>query len=76
MIAYAKSRPVEAKAHYYDYTKSEHDDLMDKILDDTMNRFYDQIAPSSSKWRELYEMLEEFGFCELDLLQYNQIWKA
>lgn len=76
MIAYAKDRPVEAKAYYYDYVKEEHSDLMDKILDDTISRFYDDFAPSPTKWRELYEMLEEFGFADLDLLQYNQIWKV
>jgi len=75
MVEFAKQKPVEARTYYYDYAKEERSELMDKIIDDTITRFYDDFTTSPSKWRELYEMLEEFGFCDLDLLQYNQIWK-
>jgi hypothetical protein len=76
MIKYAKDNPKETKTAFYDYTSTTPNELMDKIIDDTIKRFYNEISPNPIKWRKLYEMLEEFGFCDLDAYDYNQIWKV
>jgi len=74
MIAYIQSYPMEAKRLYYDYTKTEPSELMDKIIEDTLTRFDNDIKADSKRWRALYEFLEELELVKLDDASYEKIW--
>jgi hypothetical protein len=76
MATYLKSHPVEAASIYYEYAKEDRSSLMDKIIEDTIPRFYTDIKADSSKWRELYNFLEELELVKLNDAQYDSIWST
>lgn len=65
---------LEAQSMYYDYTKEEKSELMDKIILDTIPRLYTDIKADAEKWRELYNFLEELDIVKLNDAEYNGIW--
>lgn len=73
MTNYIQANPTEAKALYYAYTKESPTALMDKILDDTIPRFF-ALNPSSTRWRALYEFLRELEIVHLEESVYQKIW--
>ncbi len=73
MIRYLGKNTEFGKAVYYDYTKSKKDELMDKIITDTITRF-DYIKSDSQRWENLYNFLHELELIELTPEQYSAIW--
>lgn len=63
-----------AKECYYMYTKTAKNELMDRIIEDTIKRFIVDFQSDGEKWRELYELLEEFNFVKLNHDAYEGIW--
>ncbi len=53
MTIYCKRNIEEAKEIYYTYSKEEKNELMDKIIEDTIPRLKSEIAPNKEKWLEL-----------------------
>ena len=62
------------KECYYGYSKEVKTDLMDKIIEDTIMRFYFDFSANAQKWKELYKLLEDFGFVKLRAEKYDKIW--
>lgn len=62
------------KEYYYAYSKELKTDLMDKIIIDTLSRFHKDFFADGKKWRELYELLENFEFVRLENKEYEEIW--
>lgn len=75
MVKFCKQNPESAKEIYYEYSKEQQSMLMDKIIEDTIPRFKDKIAPDSHKWKELLKFLEELDIVKLNSENYNNIWK-
>ncbi len=48
-----------AKQCYYEYSKEEKNELMDKIIQDTAKRLITNIKADEKKWYELWQFLEE-----------------
>lgn len=74
MVSYIQANKIEATTIYYDYTKEEKSDLMDKIIEDTLSRFKTNIKADSAKWQALYGFLEELELVKLTPEQYQNIW--
>jgi thiamine-phosphate diphosphorylase len=75
MAQYCQDNVEVAKAMFYEYSKEEKSDLMDKIIEDTIPRFETDIKPDSQRWLELSKFLEELDVVKLDTNQYKRIWK-
>lgn len=76
MANYLKAHPLEAKSIFYDYSKQEKSPLMDNIIIDTLLRFETDIKADATRWRALYEFLEELELVKLDINQYESIWET
>lgn len=74
MVAYLQKEPQKAKQIYYDYSKEKQNELMDRIIEDTLGRFESTIEASSSRWKKLYEFLEELELVKLSQEEYDRIW--
>ncbi|MBN2824872.1 MAG: ABC transporter substrate-binding protein [Campylobacterales bacterium] len=74
MVEYVQKEPIMAKQLYYDYSKEEPSELMDRIIANTLPRFETSIQASSTKWQKLYEFLEELEIVKLSPEAYNRIW--
>jgi hypothetical protein len=37
-------------------------------------RFYFDFSANAQKWKELYKLLEDFGFVKLTAEKYDKIW--
>ena len=74
MSAYIKNNPLEAASMYYDYTKEEKSELMNKIIEDTITRFDLNTSANPQRWMELYTFLEELDIVKLSDAQYDSIW--
>ncbi len=75
MATYLKSNTLEGQTIYYDYTKEERSELMDKIILDTIPRLDTDIKPDSRRWKELYNFLEELELVKLNEQEYAKIWE-
>lgn len=76
MVLTLQANSIEATSMYYDYTKEEKSELMDKIILDTVPRFNKDIKSDSLKWKELYSFLEELELVKLSSEQYEKIWES
>jgi len=76
MAKYLQANRLEAQSIYYDYTKEEHSELMDKIIIDTLSRLESDIKADASRWKELYNFLEELELVKLTQNQYDKIWET
>ena len=76
MAAYLQKNTLEAKTLYYDYTKEEKSELMDKIILDTLSRLESDIKADENRWKELYHFLEELDLVKLTEQQYAKIWET
>lgn len=65
-----------AKDCYYNYSKEEPCELMDKIIQDTIKRFDLDIKADEKRWYELWQFLEELQIVQLSQQQYNKIWEV
>lgn len=74
MIEYLYNNVQEAKQIYYNYSKSEKSELMDKIIEDTLKRFRKNFQADDLKWSKLYEMLHELKLVTLTQKEYKKIW--
>ncbi len=74
MIRYLGKNTEFGKTAYYDYTKNEKDELMDKIIEDTITRF-DYVKSDSNRWKNLCEFLKELEVIDLSDDDYDKIWK-
>jgi thiamine-phosphate diphosphorylase len=75
MAKYCQNNVEDAKAMFYEYSKEEKSELMDKIIEDTIPRFETNIKADNKRWLELSKFLEELDLVKLDSNQYNGIWK-
>ncbi len=64
----------EAQKIYYEYTKEEKSELMDKIILDTVPRFETHITSDPKRWKQLYDFLEELHIVKLNDKAYADIW--
>lgn len=76
MSSYLQANPFEAKSIYYDYSKQEKTELMDRIIIDTISRFERDIKADSNRWKKLYEFLQELEVVTLSDEQYRKIWEV
>lgn len=76
MAKYVQANPIEAQSIYYNYTKEERSELMDKIIIDSLSRLECDIKPDAQRWRELYNFLEELELVKLTQKQYDSIWQT
>ena len=76
MALFLKRNVAEAKSIYYGYTQEKRNNLMDKIIEDTISRFETDIKADAQRWRRLYEFLEELELVKLTDAQYDGIWKT
>jgi ABC-type nitrate/sulfonate/bicarbonate transport system substrate-binding protein len=74
MAKYLQTHTLEAQTMYYDFTKEEKSELMDKIIEDTIPRFETDIKPDAQRWKELYNFLEELEVAKLSETEYEKIW--
>ena len=74
MIALLNSNKAQAKRFYYEYSKEEKSNLMDKIIDDTIPRFDLYIKANEKRWKDLASFLEELEVVKLSDEQYKKIW--
>jgi hypothetical protein len=74
MSKYIQKSPLEAQSIYYDYSKEDKSELMDKIILDTLPRFDKDIKSDSKRWQELYNFLEELELVKLSKQEYAEIW--
>ena len=74
MSKYCKDNIEEVKNIYYDYSKEEKNELMDKIIEDTIPRLKNEISPDKDKWIKLSHFLQELKVIELNKINYNNIW--
>ncbi len=74
MSKYCKENIEEAKDIYYEYSKEEKSELMDKIIEDTIPRLKNEISPNRDKWLKLSHFLEELKVIKLNKENYNNIW--
>lgn len=75
MVEFCKKNVEQVKEFYYTYSKEEKSELMDRIIEDTIPRFKDDIKPNKDKWFELYSLLEELEILKLEAKEYGSIWK-
>jgi len=75
MAKYIQANPIEAQSIYYDYTKEERSELMDRIILDTLPRLESDIKADSQRWKELYNFLEELELVKLNEQEYAKIWE-
>jgi putative hydroxymethylpyrimidine transport system substrate-binding protein len=75
MAKYCQENVEEAKAMFYEYSKEDKSELMDKIVEDTIPRFETDIKADDKRWLELAKFLEELDIVKLSEDQYNSIWK-
>lgn len=76
MAKYVLSNPSEAAKMYFDYTKTEPNTLMNKIIEDTIPRFELDIKADAARWKELYGFLEGLELVKLTQQQYDVIWET
>jgi len=76
MAAYLQTNPLEAQSIYYEYTKEEKSELMDKIILDTIPRLETDIKADNKRWKELYKFLEELELVKISDEQYEAIWEG
>ncbi len=76
MAQYCKENIDMAKFIYFDYTQQENNNLMNKIIEDTIPRFETNIKADDKRWNELYKFLEELELVKLTEEQYNKIWET
>jgi len=76
MASYLQANPIEAQSIFYDYSKQEKSELMDRIIIDTLGRFVTDIKADSNRWRELYSFLEELELVKLSDSEYDKIWEV
>jgi ABC-type nitrate/sulfonate/bicarbonate transport system substrate-binding protein len=74
MSKYLVEHVSEAKKIYYDYTKEDQSELMDRIISDTVTRFNTHTKADGEKWHDLYKFLEELDIVTLSDEEYNDIW--
>ncbi|KIM08230.1 MAG: hypothetical protein KU38_10015 [Sulfurovum sp. FS08-3] len=74
MVNFLHKDPTMAQQIYYDYTGQTPDDLMDKIIIDTLPRFETSIEASPTRWQKLYAFLEELELVKLSPESYRRIW--
>lgn len=74
MSNYAKQNIEESKEHYYSYSLEEKSELMDKIIEDTIPRFSNNINANKEKWADLYKFLEQLDIVKLKAKEYGSIW--
>jgi putative hydroxymethylpyrimidine transport system substrate-binding protein len=74
MAKFLKSNQSEAQTIYYDYTKEEKSELMDKIILDTLPRLESDTKADATRWQKLYKFLEELDIVKLSDAQYRKIW--
>lgn len=74
MAEYLRTHPLEAQAIYYDYTKQERSQLMDKIIIDTLPRLEINIKSDDVRWRALSEFIKELDLVDISEQQYRAIW--
>lgn len=73
MVRYCQKNTQFAKTIYYDYTKEEASELMDKIIEDTIPRF-EYLQTDATRWQNLAQFLEDLNIVKLTPAQYNAIW--
>lgn len=73
MVRYCQKNTQFAKTIYYDYTKEEASELMDKIIEDTITRF-EYLKTDAARWQNLAQFLEDLNIVKLTPAQYNAIW--
>lgn len=76
MVVYLQSNKNEAVAMYYEYTKEEPTQLMNRIIEDTLTRLQTDIKPDPIRWKELYYFIEELELVQITQKQYDSIWKT
>jgi len=74
MIYYCQNNVEDAKNIFYKYTKDSRNDLMDKIIEDTIPRFKNNIKSDSKKYLDLYKFLNQLEIVELSNEEYDRIW--
>ncbi len=74
MAKYCKENIDEAKKMYYEYSKENKSELMDKIIEDTIPRFNTTISPDENKWSSLFDFLKELDVVDLSKNEYKSIW--
>lgn len=76
MAQYCQDNVATVKEMYYEYSKDEKSELMDKIIEDTIPKFETDIKPNNKRWYALYKFLEELEIVKLNKDEYNAIWTA
>lgn len=64
----------EAKAIYYEASKEEKSELMDKIIERTLEKFQ-AITPGYEKWQGLYEWIRSLDLSTLEPEQYKLMFR-
>lgn len=76
MATYLQTHTLEAQSMYYDFTKEEKSELMDKIIEDTIPRFETDIKADAQRWKELYNFLEALDVAKISETEYKKIWEV
>lgn len=74
MVNYCKTNIQNSIKLYYLYTNQPQDELMDKIICDTIPRLKSTIYPCPNKWAMLCDFLEDLKLTKITHEQYNKIW--
>jgi len=69
-----KENIEETKKIYYEYSKEEKSDLIDKIIEDTIPRLNTNISPNKNKWLDLLTFLKELDIVKITKKEYEEIW--
>lgn len=69
------TNPALARHMYYDYTGESASELMDAIINDTLERLIAPIEPDSKRWSELREMLAELDIATIADADYAKLWQ-
>ncbi|CAA6813936.1 MAG: Hydroxymethylpyrimidine ABC transporter, substrate-binding component [uncultured Sulfurovum sp.] len=73
MVGYCQKNTEFAKTIYYDYSKTEPFELMDKIIEDSIPRF-EYLKNDAQRWKPLERFLNELDIIDISENQYQSIW--
>ncbi|MFA6685275.1 MAG: ABC transporter substrate-binding protein [Arcobacteraceae bacterium] len=74
MARYCQENIEDAKNIFYAYSRQPKNELMDRIIEDTVPRFETNIKADMTRWLELCKFLKDLGLVDISASQYQDIW--
>ncbi|MEW6551118.1 MAG: ABC transporter substrate-binding protein [Campylobacterota bacterium] len=74
MARYCQENIEDAKNIFYAYSRQPKNELMDRIIEDTVPRFETNIKADMTRWLELCKFLKDLKLVDISTSQYQDIW--